>query len=133
MITKLTRRHLGAAALVLLAGCETITGRKAAASDSASNPALSALSVSNGTLTPKFNADSTSYSLAVTNDITTMTVTPVSGSSDATVTVNGGPVTSGSPSPNIALAVGTNTILIRVLAADGTTSRNYTIAATRAP
>src|SRR4051812_11547703 len=129
---KLSRLHLGMA-FVLLAGCETITGRTASAGDSATNPALSGLTVSRGTLTPAFNPDSTSYSLSVTNDVTTVTVTPVTGSSDATVTVNGGPVTSASPSPDIALAVGTNPISVRVLAADGVTSRNYTIAATRAP
>jgi protocatechuate 3,4-dioxygenase beta subunit len=93
---------------------------------------LSNLTVSQGTLTPAFAPTTTSYSDNVSNSVTSITVTPTVNESHATVTVNGTPVVSGSPSEPISLNVGTNTITIVVTAQDGTTTKTYTVTVTRA-
>lgn len=93
---------------------------------------LSGLTLSQGTLSPVFSGSTASYTASVANSFTSLTVTPTVHDSGATVTVNGTAVTSGSASGTIALAVGTNTITVRVTAQDGTTTQDYTVTATRA-
>jgi len=67
----------------------------------------------------------------VSNSITSLTVTPTTDDANATVTVNGVEVTSGSASDPIALNVGQNTINLVVTAQNGTTIVTYSIAVTR--
>ena len=115
----------------------TLTGTPATSSPgltvaASGNADLSNLLLSQGTLTPTFAAGTTSYSAAVSNGVTSLTVTPTAAAAGATITVNGTPVASGSPSGAIALAVGSNTIPVAVTAQDGTTSRTYQITVTRA-
>ena len=98
---------------------------------SATLPTLSSLTISSGTLSPSFSSGTTSYTDAVTNDITSVTVTPTQGEVGDTITVNGTTVTSGSPSSAINLDVGPNSILVVVTASDSTTN-NYTISVVRA-
>ena len=98
-----------------------------------SNANLSNLALSSGTLSPSFSANTTSYTASVANAVSAITVTPVTSSGFATVTVNGTTVASGSASGSIALAVGQNTITTVVTAQDGTTIKTYTVVVTRAP
>ncbi|MFX8133574.1 cadherin-like beta sandwich domain-containing protein, partial [Acinetobacter baumannii] len=88
---------------------------------------LSNLALSSGTLSPSFTANTTSYTASVANAVSAITVTPVTSSGFATVTVNGTTVASGSASGSIALAVGQNTITTVVTAQDGTTIKTYTV------
>jgi CSLREA domain-containing protein len=96
------------------------------------NAALSALAVSAGNLSPSFATATLGYTDAVTNATTSVTVTPTTSDSKATVTVNGASVVSGSPSSSIALTVGVTDINVIVTAQDGTTMQTYTIAVNRA-
>ncbi|WP_411345859.1 cadherin-like beta sandwich domain-containing protein [Paenibacillus sp. WLX1005] len=107
----------------------TITVTRASASTNAN---LSNFTISAGTLTPTFDAGTTSYTASVTNATTSITVTPTTSSTNATVTVNGTTVTSGSASSSIPLASGNNTISTVVTAQDGSTTKTYTLTVTRA-
>lgn len=93
------------------------------------NADLSALSASSGGFS--FLAATTSYGFAVTNAVTSTTVTPTIDTPGATITVNGVSVTSGAASGAIALNVGSNTITTVVTALDGSTTKTYTITVTR--
>jgi len=98
-----------------------------------SNASLNSLTASSGTLSPAFTTGTTSYVNHVSNGIASLTVTPTTGDPNATVTVNGSPVTSGTPSATIPLAVGTTTITTSVTAQDGTTTHSYVVLVTRSP
>lgn len=78
--------------------------------------ALSSLTVSEGTLSPKFNASTTKYTVAVEGDKTKITLTAKAKDSKAKV--------SGTGEKN--LEVGKNTFVIKCTAENGS-SRNYTI------
>ena len=93
---------------------------------------LSSLSLSAGTLNPAFAAATTSYTAAVSNATTSMTVTSTVADASATIKVNGTAVASGASSGSIALYVGTNTITTIVTAQDGSTTKTYTVTVTRA-
>jgi hypothetical protein len=97
-----------------------------------SNANLSALDISQGTLSPTFASGTNNYTADVANSITSLTVTPTVADSTAIVTVNGTIVTSGSAVGPISLNVGPNNITILVAAQDGNTTRPYTIIVTRA-
>lgn len=107
----------------------TVTVIRAASSDAN----LSGLSLSNGTLSPVFAAGQTSYTAAVSNTTSSLTVTPAANEANATITVNGATVASGAASGSIALAVGQNTLTIVATAQDGTSTQTYTVTVTRAP
>ncbi len=92
---------------------------------------LSGLSLSSGTLTPAFDGGTSAYTASVPYSTGSITVTPTTNNSNATVEVNGLPVSSGSPSEPISLNVGTNTINVDVTAQDGTTTQTYTLDVTR--
>ena len=92
---------------------------------------LSALTISAGTL-PAFAAATTSYAVDVDNDVASVTLTPTTNDDGASVTVAGVMVTSGTASGANNLDVGANDINIVVTAADGTTTKTYTVTVTRA-
>ena len=101
-----------------------------------SNADLSALSFSAGSISPAFAAGTTAYSFSVANGTTSTTVTATRADANATlqVQVNGGgfnPLTSGSPSGNLGLNLGANTVDVKVTAQDGTTTKTYTTTITR--
>ncbi|WP_078004317.1 autotransporter domain-containing protein [Izhakiella australiensis] len=108
--------------------CTSASTPPAASTDAS----LSNLTVSAGPLSPSFSAGRTSYSLNVANNISSLQVTPVATDSGASITVNGTPVISGSPSPSVPLAEGSNTLSVVVMAADGATTTSYSINAIRA-
>ena len=93
---------------------------------------LSNLTVSSGTLSPSFSAGTLSYSASVANAVSSITVTPTTTSSAATVKVNGVAVSSGSASGSTTLLVGSNTLTLVVTAQDGSTTSTYTLIVTRA-
>jgi hypothetical protein len=110
-----------------------IVNRAAAISNNAN---LSAMSISNGILSPSFETGTTSYTAVVTNAITSVTVTPTAAEANATiqVSVNNGTyatVTSGTSSSPLSLNLGVNTIDVQVTAQDGTTIVVYTTSITR--
>ena len=92
---------------------------------------LSSLSLSAGSLSPTFSSATTSYTTSVGNSVSSVAVTPTVTQSNAAVTVNGNPVTSGSASTPVSLSVGPNSIPVVVTAEDGTTTTTYTITVTR--
>lgn len=91
--------------------------------------------LSNGLAAPKdsfgFEATVTNYRAYLTDTTGSLTVTPTVADSNATVTVNGTPVTSGSPSSGINLVEGDNLITVQVTAQDAVTTKSYTIHAFR--
>ena len=91
---------------------------------------LSSLVLSQGTLLPAFESDTTAYSTTVANGTASLTVTPTVANAAATVTVNGTAVNSGEASGAIALNVGSNTITVLVTASDATTT-TYSVTVTR--
>ena len=84
---------------------------------------LSGLSLSAGTLTPAFNAATTSYTASVATGISTVTVTATKSHADASVAQ--------SPTNPVDLSVGATPITVTVTAEDGTT-KAYTVTVTRA-
>ena len=109
----------------------TVTVTREAVIGASSDAELSALALSDGILTPAFNATTTDYTATVNNATATVTVTPTTSDANATVTVNGATVASGSASGAIALSVGINTIDVVVTAEDGATRITYNISLTR--
>ncbi|WP_158544063.1 InlB B-repeat-containing protein [Cohnella sp. OV330] len=72
------------------------------------------------------------YAANVPNDVRSIKVRPKTAHPNATVTVNGVAVASGSESQEIALKVGLNTIPMVVTAENGTTKADFTLTVTRA-
>ena len=95
------------------------------------NAGLSALTISEGTLTPVFDRATFTYSATVPNAFTSLTITPATADSGATVavTVNGGPAMTTAPF-TAALDVGANGIDVVVTAADSSTL-TYMLTVTR--
>lgn len=91
---------------------------------------LSNLVISAGTLVPLFAAGTLSYTVSVSNGVTSLTVTP-STAGTATISVNGIPVPSGAVSGSINLSVGANSILVKTDGGGGNT-KTYGITVTRA-
>jgi len=98
---------------------------------SASN--LSKLLLSNGAaLSPSFSQDTLSYLSTVSFSVDSLTLAPTPQDPAATVTVNGQPLASGGSTSALPLAVGSNNVFtILVTAADGLTTRSYTLTVTR--
>lgn len=98
---------------------------------------LTGLTVSPGGLTPAFSSGTLTYTASVANTVATLQVTPTAAAVDSSISMSvaGGGyfgIPSGSPTP-VSLAAGTTTaIVVKVTAADGVTTRSYTITATRA-
>jgi gliding motility-associated-like protein len=89
------------------------------------------LLLSEGSLDPSFTTNEIEYSAVVKNNISTITVTPVSTDANATITINDAIVASGKASDTIDLIIGQTTITTAVMAQDGVTIKTYTITITR--
>ena len=118
--------------LTLLAGCGGGGGgggggNNAVPAALATNADLSDLILSAGPLDQVFQASQESYTATVGFMIAATTVIPTTDDANATVTVNGVAVISGTASGSISLDEGPNTITVIVTAEDGTTTRTYTI------
>lgn len=94
---------------------------------SADNASLSALALSEGTLSPGFDSETTAYFTLVAYETGSLTVTPTAEDPAATITVNGQTVGSGEASPGIPLTVVDTTITVEVTAQDGSKTRTYTV------
>ena len=84
-----------------------------------SNARLSSLSCGNSSLSPAFSADTTSYSVTVPYDVTSLSLSYKTQDGGAKVSVSGN-----------SLSVGSNTVTLTVTAANGNTKK-YVIYATR--
>ena len=96
--------------------------------ESSNNADLSALTSSEGTLVPAFSA--TQYSYNITGVTGNITLTPTGVGK--TTRVNGVIVASGTASSSITIPIGITEVLVTVTAADGFTSKVYTINVSRA-
>jgi hypothetical protein len=94
------------------------------------NANLSALELSAGTI--NFSSAITDYTISVQNNVTSLIVKPTTADANATVTVNGQPVSSGQNSQPINLMVGTNAVIVNVKAEDGVTTKSYNVNVNRA-
>ncbi len=93
---------------------------------------LSLLQVSSGTLSPAFVSGTTTYSDGVLpNPTSAVTLFLKTVDDNATVLVNGTPVTSGVTSSAFSLNAGNNTLNIVVTAGDGVTTKTYTVTVNR--
>jgi len=121
--------------LTLLAGCGSGGGGGGGNNNIQAAPAtnadLSDLILSAAPLDQAFQANQTSYSASVGFLIAATTVTPTTDDANATVTVNGAAVFSGTASGSISLNEGANKITVIVTAEDGVTTKTYTIGVTR--
>jgi lysophospholipase L1-like esterase len=86
-----------------------------------SNANLSSLTIDPATLSPAFDALTTSYSGTVDNAVTAVTVTPTTEDPTASFSVSGA---SG-------LVVGSNTVTVRVTAQNGSTTNDYLVTINR--
>ena len=116
-------------------GTAYTTGGTFTTSAPSTNADLSNLLLSNGTLSPAFASATTAYTASVASTPPSITVTPTLAQAEATlaVRINGGtyaPVTSGSPSGDLPIAIGVSTIDVRVTAQDGVTQKIYTVTLT---
>ncbi|WP_212963256.1 cadherin-like beta sandwich domain-containing protein [Cohnella xylanilytica] len=94
-----------------------------------SNADLSNLTISQGTLSPSFSADTTEYTASVGNEITSLEITPTVADGTATLQVNTADATSGS-ARMVSLNVGDNEIVVDVTAQNGAT-KTYKVTVTR--
>ena len=97
-----------------------------------SDASLSALEVSDGTLTPGFQVSIGTYSVLVANSVANFGITPTAGHGSASIKVDGTDVASGSVYPIDPLDVGDTVINVLVTAEDGTTTQDYNVTVTRA-
>ncbi len=88
-----------------------------AQSTSSTEAALSSLKISPGTLSPAFSPSVTSYTAQVGSDVDKLAVSASAKDSKAKVLVSG----------DSGLKVGSNTVVCKVTAEDGQTTKNYTI------
>lgn len=97
--------------------------------DTPSNDAaLSDLRIGSLQLTPAFSSTVTSYSVSTTNATNTITAVPSSASAEIVVKVNGTEIDNGSAA---AWTTGSNTVAITVTAANGETTKTYTVTVTK--
>ncbi|SDJ78006.1 Cadherin-like beta sandwich domain-containing protein [Pedobacter sp. ok626] len=101
------------------------------------NANLSALLLSEGTLSPAFSSAVLNYTAAVPFETSSLTITPTAAfvNSSIEVSVNGSAaqaVVSGAVSDPLSLNVGSNTIIVKVTDELGITVKEYTITVTRA-
>ncbi len=87
--------------------------------------------ISNGTLSPAFSAGTTIYADTVANFTSGITLFLKTTEPDATVKVNGTPVTSGIRSSSFPLNIASNVLNIVVTAADGVTTKTYSVTVNR--
>jgi hypothetical protein len=100
----------------------------------ASNNNLSALSVTPGTLSPSFASGTTSYTVNVGSNVTSMTVTATLQDTAASMTINGQGTSSGAQSAPITLGEpGSSTDIPIVVIAPNGDRKSYTITVNKRP
>lgn len=96
------------------------------------NNNLQSLTISPGTLNPAFNAATTIYRVDVASTVANISVTPTRQDSNATITVNGTPATSGQGRSITLNGAGSNTLINIVVTAQNGTQKTYTVNVNRA-
>ena len=97
----------------------------------ADDATLRSLSLSHGTLNPAFDAAVMNYKAAAAHSVSRITVTAVASHGiDSRITIDGVAYTPGGHS--VDLAVGTNTILVKVTSLNGNFANTYTVTMERA-
>ena len=89
---------------------------------------LAGLGLSTGTLSPAFASGTTAYQARLLHATNSLTVTPTVTEPNASVTVNGTPVVSGTASQPITRSAGSQSIVVKVTAQDGVTTSTYSVA-----
>ena len=107
-------------------------GTGSTSSASSSEAGLSGLSLSAGTLVPQFASATLGYTTAVSHSVTSISFTPTLVDTSSTLRIAGTLVGSGQTSGAFALDVGNNSFQLVVTAADGTTTKTYTVVVARA-
>ena len=86
-----------------------------------SDATLSALTLSQGSLSPSFASGTLAYTASVAHSVSSLIVTPTTNDANATATVNGA-----SPATPVTLSVGSNTVTVQVTAQDASGTLAYT-------
>ena len=116
------------------AGTDTVT---VTVIDPRSLATLSDLTLSSGILNPVFETDTITYTASVLNSVSTLTVTPTTTGSNATVVYHDKSDTAitdtdtNTPPLNMTLAVGMNVINVKVTAEINSAEKTYTVTVTR--
>jgi gliding motility-associated-like protein len=97
-----------------------------------SDATLANIYLDNGTLSPVFASGSVAYNVSESNATTFVSVLPVVNNVYATIKVNGIAPDGITGMNEVPLSVGTNTIIIEVMAEDSITTKTYTLTVTRA-
>jgi len=97
-----------------------------------SNASLSQMHPGTGSMNQYFTPAVSRYTESLPYNCTSVTIAPIAQDALATIKINGTAVASGAISPLIPLAEGSNTITTVVTAADGATTKTYTLTVTRA-
>ncbi len=92
---------------------------------------LADLSLTEGSLSPTFDAATGTYSALVSSSVSSVKVIPTLTDATASVKVNGVTVVNKQQSGSINLGIGPNVITVATTAEDGTTTRTYTVTVTR--
>jgi gliding motility-associated-like protein len=92
---------------------------------------LADLSLTEGSLSPAFDAATGTYSALVSSSVSSVKVIPTLTDATASVKVNGLTVVNKQQSGSINLGIGPNVITVATTAEDGTTTRTYTVTVTR--
>jgi hypothetical protein len=95
------------------------------------NATLTNLILVTSTLSPSFNSNTTTYTAAVSNAVSTIMIKPLAADAAASIKVNGVTVPSGSNSAPINLAIGNNVLTTTVISPDGLLTNSYTVTVTR--
>lgn len=93
-----------------------------------SNANLASLKLGALTLSPTFAANTTSYTATTTNASNVVNAVPADADAEIEVKLNGNVVSNGSP---VTWAAGSNTLTVKVIAADGSTNKTYTVTVTK--
>ena len=96
------------------------------------NNSLRSLSISPGSLDPRFNANTLSYEVSVGSGVDSMRVTPTLEDPAATMTVNGQTAASGQAQTISLQAPGQSTIVAIAVTAQNGTPKSYTVVVSRA-
>ena len=93
-----------------------------------SDATLASLRMGALSLSPAFDAATTTYTAATTNATNVINAVPADAGATVEITVNGTEISNGSAAT---WAAGSNTVSIKVTAADGTTKKTYTVTVTK--
>lgn len=95
------------------------------------NASLAGLGVSKGKLNPVFNPATTAYTVEVGHNDDLISLTPMLADAEASIRINGASAANNAASAPFALAPGPNRLTIVTTAADGVTSKTYTVTVNR--